>query len=75
MQGSWIPFARTRAERDKTGDSRLSIEERYATRGEYLQKVGAAARTLADRGYFLERDVARAVERSADQWDYLMGKR
>ena len=71
MQGSWIPFARTRAERMKTGDPRLSIEERYATRAEYLQKVGAAARRLADTGYLLDRDVEREVSFAAAEWDYL----
>ena len=71
MQGSWIPFARTRAERMKTGDPRPSIEERYATRDEYLQKVAAAARRLADTGYLLDRDVARAVDIAGAEWDYL----
>jgi hypothetical protein len=70
MIGSWIPFARTKAERTKSGDPRPSIEERYATRAEYLEKVGAAARTLVERGYLLDRDVARAVEQAAAQWDY-----
>src|SRR5574340_130143 len=35
MVGSFIPFARTRAERERTSDPRLSIEERYASRAEY----------------------------------------
>src|SRR5205823_11316680 len=70
MQGSWIPFARTKAERMKTGDPRPSMEERYATRSEYLQKVGAAARRLADTGYLLDRDVDRTVPRAAAEWDY-----
>jgi hypothetical protein len=72
MQGSWIPFAKTKAERQKSGDPRLSIEERYATRAEYLEKVGAAARRLADQGYLLDRDVERAVRAGAAQWDYLV---
>ena len=72
MQGSWIPFARTRAERVKTGDPRLSIEERYASRAEYLEKVRAAARRLADNGYLLDRDVVRAVDYAAREWDYLV---
>ena len=32
MQGSYIPLPRTSAERKRTNDPRLSIEERYATR-------------------------------------------
>ena len=75
MVGSWIPFARTKADREKTGDTRLSIMERYATRAEYLQRLGAAARTLADRGYLLDRDVERVLERGGEEWDYLAGGR
>lgn len=72
MVGSFIPFPRTKAEREKTGDPRLSIEERYASKKEYLEKLGAAARMLADRGYFLEKDVAAVLERGSAQWDYIM---
>lgn len=75
MVGSFLPFARTRAEREKSGDPRLSIEERYATRAEYLERFGAAARRLAERGYLLDRDVPVLVERAGAEWDYVMGRR
>lgn len=71
MAGSWIPFPKTKAEREERRDPRLSIEERYATREEYLQKIGAAARVLVQQGYLLDRDVAAIVERSAAEWDYV----
>lgn len=74
MQGSFIPFARTKAEREKKGDPRLSIEERYGSRQEYLDKVTAAANDLARSGYLLQRDVPSVVERSATEWDYLAAK-
>jgi hypothetical protein len=72
MAGSWIPFARTRAEREKRGDPRPSIGERYQGRDDYLQRVSAAARQLASRGYLLEQDVPKLVERAATQWDYVL---
>lgn len=75
MVGSYIPFPSTRAKRAATGDPRLSVEERYATRAEYLQKVGAAARRLAQCGYLLDRDVASTVDLAAAEWDRLMGER
>jgi hypothetical protein len=75
MAGSYIPFARTREERARTGDPRLSVGERYATRAEYLEKVGAAARTLADRGFLLERDITAQVERAAAEWDFATSSR
>jgi hypothetical protein len=69
MMGSFIPFARTRAERMKSGDPRLSVEERYAGKQEYLDKVQAASRGLVKDGYLLERDVALVVERASAEWD------
>jgi alpha/beta hydrolase family protein len=71
MVGSWIPFARTKAEREQKHDPRPSVEERYSGRAEYLAKVAAAARMLADRGYLLDRDVAPVVAYSAAEWDYV----
>jgi hypothetical protein len=73
MQGSFIPFSRTRAERELHHDPRLSIAERYSGRAQFLEKIGAAARSLAAGGYLLEGDVSRVVEHSAMEWDYLNG--
>lgn len=48
--GSLIPFARTRTEREAAGDPRPSLEERYGSRGSYVARVGAiAAALVADR--------------------------
>jgi len=71
MQGSWIPFPRTKTERLKTGDPRLSIEERYASRQEYLAKFESAAKSLVAAGYLLASDVPKLVERGGAEWDYL----
>jgi len=71
MQGSFIPFSRTKAERELRHDPRASIEERYSGRAQYLEKVTGAARSLAAGGYLLETDVPRVVEHSATEWDYL----
>jgi hypothetical protein len=73
MVGSFIPFARTKAERVKSGDPRLSIEERYRSRDEYLEKVKAAAGDLVKAGYLLERDLPALLERSGREWDYVIG--
>ena len=61
MAGSWLPFARTRAERQQRGDPRRSIEERYRSRDDYLARVNECARELAREGYLLERDIPRIV--------------
>jgi hypothetical protein len=71
MQGSFIPFPKTKAERAEKGDPRPSIEERYASRQQYLDKIEAAARGLVSSGFLLAGDVPKVVERSAAEWDYL----
>ena len=72
MQGSMIPFARTAAERQEKKDPRLSIEERYKSREEFLRQVTVSAQDLAKSGYLLEQDVPKLVERSAAEWDYFV---
>jgi hypothetical protein len=69
MVGSWIPFAKTKAEREQKHDPRPSIEERYANRAQYLQLVGAAARRLVETGYLLDRDVPALIDHSGAEWD------
>jgi len=69
MVGSYIPFARTKAAREKHHDPRPSIEERYKSREDYLKRVESAAKTLVAGGYLLEQDVPKLVERGAAEWD------
>jgi hypothetical protein len=48
--GSYMPFAKTAAERQASGDPRPSVAERYGSRDAYVAKVKAAADALvADR--------------------------
>jgi hypothetical protein len=69
--GSFIPFARTKAERMKSGDPRLSLEERYAGKDDYLKKFAAAAKSLADQRYLLPEDVQALAQRGAAEWDFV----
>ena len=68
--GSYFPFPKTRAERQRKHDPRISIEERYAGRGEYLTRLAAAARELVGQRYLLQRDVAQIVDAAGRHWDY-----
>ena len=72
MAGSYIPFARTRAEREKNHDPRLSIEERYSSREDYLHRVQAAANSLAKDRHLLQEDVNSIVTDAAKHWDWTM---
>ena len=71
MVGSYIPFARTKAEREKNHDPRRSVEERYASREEYLMQVEKAAKNLVASGYLLAQDVPKLMERGSAEWDRL----
>jgi hypothetical protein len=66
--GSLIPFARTRQEREAAGDPRPSLEERYGSRDGYIAKVKAAAAALMAARLLLPSD-AEAYARSAESCD------
>lgn len=69
MQGSWIPFAKTKAERERSGDPRKSIAERYPSREDYLGRVAEVTVELVEQGYALERDAAAMIDEAARRWD------
>jgi hypothetical protein len=73
--GSFIPFARTKAERLKAKDPRPSIEERYHDKQDYLDKIAVAGKSLAQGGYVLEADLPKLNERASEQWDYLLAQK
>jgi hypothetical protein len=68
--GATLPFPRTRAEREASGDPRPSLEERYASRADYLARVQEAAVLLARSGYLLEEDIELSVATAARFWDH-----
>ncbi len=72
MVGSYVPFARTEAERAEWGDPRAPVEDRYRGRGDYLSSFEAAARDLVSEGYLLAEDLPRLLEGAGAHWDWLM---
>lgn len=71
MQGSFIPLARLRAERERANDPRRSVEERYRSRDQYLGLIATTANDLVTKGYLLKEDVPRIVEQAGTRWDYV----
>lgn len=67
--GSFIPFAKTRADREKSGDPRSSVAERYASRDEYLGKFAEAELKLVEQRFLLKEDVPALLERGKREWD------
>ena len=59
--GSRLPFARTRAEREAIDDPRPSLEERYGSRETYLAKVKEAAAALVAERLLLPADAEAFV--------------
>jgi hypothetical protein len=69
LDGSSVPFARTKAEREARADPRLSLEERYRDQADYASKVQKAASALAQAGYLLPEDAERITTKaSSNAW-------
>jgi hypothetical protein len=68
--GSFHPFACSKAARAASGDSRLSIEERYASRDEYRAKVTLAAQQLIKDRLLLPEGVPDLVNQSLALYDW-----
>jgi hypothetical protein len=61
FNGSFIPFAATKAEREAAGDPRPSLEERYPDKAAYVDAVRRAVVQLAGQGLLLPEDGERLV--------------
>ncbi len=59
--GTYVPFAATRAAREAAGDPRLSLEERYGTRDAFVARLRAAAEALVAARLLLVEDADRYV--------------
>ncbi len=70
--GATMPFAATKAGRDASGDPRLSVEERYASKDEYLSQVREAAEALVRERYLLDQDIDQTVDQAATMWDWVV---
>ena len=62
--GTYIPFAATRAEREARKDPRPSLEERYGSHAAYVKKIEAAGNQLVAARLLLKEDAERLVERA-----------
>lgn len=73
LNGAFIPFARTKAERTASGDPRLSLEERYGNHRAYVDAVKTAAERAVAERFLLRSDADRLIAEAADS-DVLAGK-
>ena len=61
LAGGYIPFSKTVADREQTGDPRPALLERYRDFGDYRTQFAAAARKLIEQRYILEEDFDRLM--------------
>ncbi len=66
---SYLPFPKTVADREKTGDPRKSIAERYANREEYMQRYANALDDLVKQGWLLAEDRTALMHRAELEWN------
>ena len=74
LLGSYIPFARTKADRETRKDPRLSIQERYRDEDGYLAKLRGAAGELTKGRYLLPEDIDSVTTRGRLQWEFVTGQ-
>jgi len=71
--GATLVLPSTAGERERSGDPRLAVDERYASKDDYLKKVEAAARTLVKQRFLLENDVGECAATGSAKWDAFHG--
>ena len=69
LVGSFQPFALTREDRERDGDSRRSIAERYTSREDYLDRVRQASEELVRQRFMLTADIPAVLKRAEDIWN------
>jgi Alpha/beta hydrolase domain len=60
--GTYVGFAKSKADREKAEDARLSLAERYKSPAEYVARVKAAADKLVAERLLLAKDATAYVE-------------
>src|SRR5205809_201812 len=73
--GSFIPLAKNAADREKSGDPRPSIVERYASREQYMGKFAEAAKKLIQERFLLPEDLPAVLERGRREWVEIAGEK
>ena len=68
FEGSYIPFPKTVADRQKAGDPRKSIEECYTSREDYMTHYTQAVDDLVKQRWILPEDRGALVQRGLEDW-------
>jgi hypothetical protein len=68
FEASYLPFPGTAADRQKTGDPRKSVAERYSNREAYLTQYKKAVDDLVKQRWILPEDSAALMRRGEQEW-------
>ncbi len=72
FEGSYIPFAKDEGEREKSGDPRKSVTDRYKKRETYLEQFAHATDDLIKQRWILPEDRELLLKRGEELWDSVM---
>lgn len=72
FEGSFEPFARTETERSASGDTRPSLEARYRSRADFIEKTRAAADKAVADHLLLTEDESRVIDAQATLYDRIL---
>jgi Alpha/beta hydrolase domain len=75
LRGAWVPFAKTKVEREAANDPRPSLEERYSNKATYLDQVKAAAQKLIEQRFLTDADLEPQLKQASQRWDWVMRPR
>ena len=68
FEASYIAFAKTVADRERAGDPRKSIVERYSSRDDYVGRFTKATDELVKQRWILPEDRASLIQRGEQEW-------
>jgi hypothetical protein len=68
FEASYLPFPKTAGERQKTGDPRKSIAERYSNREDYMTRYKNAVDDLVKHLWILPEDREPLLQRGEQEW-------
>jgi hypothetical protein len=72
--GSYFALPKTRVERERTGDGRKSIEERYRDETDYVGRITEAALKLIEERFLLVEDLPEVIERARTHYRWATGR-
>lgn len=72
LRGAWVPFAKTKAQREAADDPRLSLDERYVSKDQFMAKVKAVIERLIEQRLMMGTDLEPQMKQASERWDWVV---